>query len=253
MPEENQSVEQQFLDELKPEDNFEKPLTEAPAEEKPKEVKEEESEGFQAKNRRERRLLEQNQRLREEAIRAETRLQTIEESKKARESTEEAEYLKLVDRIYGTDTPEKREATEILKTALRGAHSSAKKEALEEWEAREQSRSQEEMKAVQQEEDTLTEDEDYLAETRGANFDDPEFRKRYYAVQERLSRKDREGNIIEFADPDAVMDFLEATAKKPESRAKELAARNMVRSGQSQPSTLEDDANWRALKQAGIF
>ncbi len=87
---------------------------------------------LKAKNRRERRLVEQNQRLREEAIATSARLQALSESKSTRESAEPAEYLKRLDRIYGDATPEAKEATELLKEAFKGVHESARKEALDE-------------------------------------------------------------------------------------------------------------------------
>lgn len=253
---ENQSESAKFLNELgieetKQESNLETPVAEPelPREDEPAKP----DQGFAAKNRRERRLMEQNQHLREEAIASQARLEAISEAQKARETTQEAEYLKLVERIYGTDTPEKREATEILKKGLQSAEERAYQRALDAFESKLDERETAESHAVQREEATLESDEAYLEDERQADFTDDDFRNRYYTTLERMSRKDGDGNIIEYADPDAVMDYLEATTRRDNSRAKELASRNMVRGGQSQPSTLEDDSAWRELRRLGIF
>jgi len=226
--------------------------------EKPLDVSEEapekeESEGeFQPKNRRERRLLIQNQRLREEAIATTARLQGIEEAKGTRENTEEADYLKLVERIYGNVTPEAREATEILKKALQGVHNSAKAEALKETvETIERERTNE-TQEVQKEENNLDEMMDELEETHNANFSDESERKGFLSLLEKVSPKDNDGNIIEYADPETVYELYESRKDKS-SKAKDLAGRSMVRSGMSQPSKIEEDATVRFLKDNGII
>lgn len=254
MAEEIKSESQSFLEELgiKEEhqpNNLEKPLTEEPAKE---ELQEEDGEQ-KAKNRRERRLLEQNQRLREEAIAAEARAQALTEAHKSHESTEEADFLKRIDRIYGTDTPEKREATEILKQSLKDAYLSAKREAVEEFETRTQERSQSEAKEDAEEERNLNAIMEHLEDSRGADFGNDAIRQGFLTLLEKISPKDKKGNIIEYADSETVWDMFDATRTRTQSRAKELANRNMVRSGQSQPSSLEDDSTWRELKRLGIF
>jgi len=89
---------EQFLKDLEPDQKsiLDTPLTpETPALEK-----EEEDTEFKAKNRRERRLLEQNQRLREETIATNARLEALAEAKQLRESEEPKEYLKRLEKIY---------------------------------------------------------------------------------------------------------------------------------------------------------
>lgn len=245
---ENQT-QAEFLKDLdiKPEDTFEKPLTEeTPAKE------ESEEEGFQAKNRRERRLLEQNQRLREEAIATTARLQGITEAQKLRETTEEADFLKMIDPIYGTDTPEKAEATNLLKKALKGLHEDAirrgKEESLQEFSSRETKADE----AVAQEEQTLDDMLNNIEDDNNIELSDTD-RKGFLTLLEKLSPKDKEGNIIEYADASTTYEIYESRKERPSNRAKELAARGQVRSGQSGASNLEVDSNERFLRENGII
>jgi len=235
--------------EVKPEDKFEAPLNpeEEPVKEEPKE------EGFQPKNRRERRLLTENQRLREEAIASAARLQGIAEAQKLRETTEEADFLKMIEPIYGNDAPEKIEATNLLKKALKGLHEDAIRKAKEATLEDISSRESRESEEIAKEEQTLEEIEERLEEDYNLDFSNESVRKGYYSLLEKASRKDNDGNIIEYADPDFIAETFISQREKSSSRAKELASRSMVRGGQSSGSKLEMDANERFLREAGII
>lgn len=243
------SEQDQFLSDLEVE-NSKEPFaslnTEATEPEKEIVVEDDE---MKAKNRRERRLLEKNQQMREEAIAAQARLQGITESQKIREDNEPAEYLKRIEKIYGTTTPEAIEATNLLKEALAGVEESATRKAVEKFEAQRQAEAQ----ATKAEEKTLDEMAERWEDEYGIDMSDSATRKAIYALTEKLSRKDSEGNIKEYPDPDGVADVFLATREKQSNRAKELSSRSMTRSGASQPSKLQEDANWQALKDAGIF
>jgi len=227
-------------------DNFDKPLEDEP--EKVTETEEEEEDGFKARNRREKRLLEKNQQLREEAIAAIARAQALDESRTTREA-EPAEYLKRIERIYGNQTPEGREATELLKEALEGVKQSVKQEWLEEQESYKGN----ERQAVRQEEDNLDSILEKVEDEYGINMDSDANRRGYLTLLERVSPKDRDGNIIEYADEDTVAELFISTREKSNSRAKELASRSMSRGGQSSGSTLEKDSTERFLRDAGII
>ncbi len=242
-----ESEQQKFLSDLdikKDDSVLEKPLTEAEPEKE-----EAEDTDQRAKNRRERRLLEQNQRLREEAIVASTRLQTLTESRNLREGATEAEYLKRIEKIYGNATPEAKEATELLKEAFIGAIKTAKEESVQEVEKLRGSESQ----AVAEEEKNLDEILDSVEEDYGINMEVAANRQGFLTLMEKLSPKDKEGNIVEYADKDAVAEVFKSTQQKDSSRAKDLASRSMTRSGQSQPSKLEADSVERELKALGII
>lgn len=248
---ENNNVQAEFLKDLdiEPEDKFEKPLTE---ETEPAKEEESEEDGFKAKNRRERRLLEQNQRLREEAIANAARLQALAEAKALREETVEADFLKAIDPIYGTDSPEKVEATNLLKKALKGAYESAKREAKEETLKEFDSRKESENNAVAQEEQTLDEMMERIEDDNNIDLSDTD-RKGFLTLLEKLSPKDQKGNIIEYADASTVYELYESRKEKPSNRAKELASRSMTRSGQSGESKLADDSTQRFLRDNGII
>lgn len=205
--------------------------------------------GFEAKNRRERRLLRKNQQLREEAIAATARAEAIAESSQFRAGTEETEYLKRVERIYGNDTPEKAEATNLLKEALEGVKQAAKDEALQEFQKERGSESL----AVRQEEQNLDNMMEEIEDDYNADFSDPNTRQGFLTLLEKVSPKDRDGNIIEFADPATTWELFESRRDRASSRAKELSSRSMTRSGQSQPSRLQDDATERFLRENGII
>lgn len=243
------SETEKFLEDLevKPDSILETPIETAPVEESAEEVEQ------RAKNRRERRLLEKNQQLREEVLMTNARLQGITEAQELRKTTEEADYLKLVDKIYGNATPEAKEATELLKEALKGVHASARKEALEEAVKTYQSERENESQAVADEEENLDEMMDGLEEDYDADFSNEATRKGFLDLLEKVSPKDRDGNIIEYADPDTTWQLYEQQRTRGSNRAKELASRSMTRSGGSQESKLTSDATERWLKENGII
>jgi hypothetical protein len=244
--------QEKFLEDLVPteDDVLNKPLTE---EISSTEEETSEDDEMKAKNRRERRLLEKNQQLREEALTATARLQGIQEAQKLRGTTEEADYLKLVEKIYGTATPEAQEATELLKKALQGVHKAAKEEALKESkESFEQERNNE-TQAVKQEEESLEDMMDNLEDSHNADFSNQTVRKGFLTLLEKLSPKDAGGNIIEYADPETVYEIFKSNMEKSNSRAKELAGRSMFRGGNSKESNLQNDSTERFLKEHGII
>lgn len=246
-----QSEQQKFLEDLgvKPEvDVLEKPLMD---ESSPEEEAEKEGD-MKLKNRRERRLDAKLQAERETNIALNSRLQTLSEVKTLRETTEEADYLKRVERIYGNATPEAKEATELLKEALKGVHESAKREAMEESLNKFEADRLKETEAVKEEEKNLDSILDSLEEDYNVDMSDTAVRTGFLTMLEKLSPKDKEGNIIEYADAKEVYELYEARREKS-SRAKELASRSMTRSGASQESKLEDDASVRFLKENGII
>jgi hypothetical protein len=242
---------QQFLDEFKPQDNdpfsfleqpVEKPAEEAKPEEPEKEVPE-------ARNRRERRLMEKLQSEREAAIALAAKLDVITQSQSTRKS-EEAEFLTVAERIYGTQTPELREATELLKTALMGVKDEAKREALAEYQRLRQEEQQSVSKAEKRIDSMLEELEDEhnveLSDAHQAEF---------LKLMERMSPKDKEGNIIEYADHHAVWDIYQEKLKaaRPASPAKDLAARAVTTGTGANDSKATDDATARWLKENGII
>lgn len=225
-------------------------LTESLVEGEPEKTETPEEDEEKLRNRQARRLNERLQKEREANIDLNARLQTITESQKLRQGTETAEYLKMLEPIYGNSEPGKAEATELLKKAFEGMKESAKKEILEE------SEKQRQIEAQSQKKDDETLDELLISieERFGVDLtDDTIARKGYLSLLQKLSPKDREGVIIEYADPVSTYEIFESRKEKQNVRAKELANRSMTRGGQSQGSKLEDDASVRFLKENGII
>lgn len=215
-----------------------------------------ESQELQLKNRRERRLAEKWQKERESNIALNARLEALSESQKIRETTEEADYLKRVAKIYGDATPEAKEATELLKEALRGVHESARKEALTEALEtfnKDKKERDDDSKAVEKEENEIEEGLERIEDEFNVDFSDQNTRKGFLTLLEKLSPKDRDGNIKEYADFITAYEVYESQKSKSSSRAKELASRSMTHGGASQESKLQDDATIRFLKENDII
>lgn len=199
------------------------------------------------RNRRERRLAAKLQQERESSIRLAERLATLSEAQKSKEDASE-DYLRSVEKIYGTDTPEAVAATELLKSALKGVAEKSKREALEEWRLEQRKAKEEEQKELE----TLDNMVDELEDTYNVELT-PTQKKGYFQLLEKMSPKDENGHVIAYADPNSVWDVFQERIKKTDNRAKELSNRSMVQSGASQGSKLTDDSHARYLRENGII
>ena len=204
-------------------------------------------------NRRERRLLERLQAEREASIQMAARLEALSEVKKATEQL--PDKIAAIERIYGVDTPETREATAILRDALLEIKEQAKREVLEEYEAR----STREQEAVAEAENILDSMLDDLEDEFNVDLTSPEAeqeRINFYRMLERMSPKDSQGDIVNYADHYAVFEAYQArkTALGTTNPAKELAARGMTDgNGGVSKSNIQTDAIERFLKENGII
>lgn len=245
MPPENQSQEE-FLKDLEPKvdaDPFNQPLVpeEAPIEETPKEDSDEEK-----SNRRTRRLETKLQAEREAGIALAARLDALTEAQKFRGET--AEVDETIARIYGTNTPEAAEATALLAKALGNVEERATKRALESFREEQQKQAD----AVQKEEQTLDSMVEDIEDEYGTTFD-ANSKKAFYQQLEKLSPKDRDGNIVAYADPRAVYEDMQSRKPAPNNRAKELASRSRTQSGASPSTTVEQTSNERWMLENGII
>lgn len=209
------------------------------------------------KNRRERRLAAKLQNEREANIALTERLKAISEYKNPQEvsKSEEEDFLKMVDPIYGTATPEAKAATELLKQALKSVYERASgniSQIREEIKRELEESSKADEESQKREEETLESIEEHLEDSHGLDFSDKETRQGYYSLLEKLSPKDGEGNILEYADPDTVAELYISQKGKKESRAKELAARSLAPSADSFQKPIEDQT-WNILRNTGIF
>lgn len=212
-------------------------------------VDDDDDENFKPKNRRERRLLRKLQAERESSIYLSGRLEARSEAERAL-TTEESDYLKGIERIYGTDSPESQLATDLLKKAITGMGKDAEERAYQRMVAERQQELAEEQEA-QAELDGFLED---IEDTYDVSLSDAQQRG-FFQLLQKMSPKDRQGNVIDYADPHAVWEiFQERMQKKPtQNRAKTLASRSMTQSGATKESTLKDDATARFLRENSII
>lgn len=201
------------------------------------------------KDRRHKRLEAKLQLERESNIALSARLQAIAEAKESQEVP--AEYLKSVERIYGTDSPEALAATELLKNALRGVKEEATNEALTKFRAEQKASSEAINKETKELDSMLDELEDDYNVDLTSDKAEP-LRKAFFKTLERLSPKDAEGNVTHYADHRAVWEEMQTKInKRTETRAKDLSSRSMVNSNATD-SKVQDDAALRFLKENGI-
>lgn len=238
--------QEQFLKDVEPqaEDLLEQPLTPEKEEEVPEKPEDDE---MKLRNRREKRLARDLQAEREAGIKMAAQLAVYSETAKFKQEAGD-DYLKSVDKIYGSETPEAVAATELLKSALKGVGEKATERALERF-REEQSKAQEAVKNEEKQLDSMIEeieDDNNLILTADQ-------KKGFFSLLERMSPKDTAGNVIHYADPNAVWEVYQSKSKKIENRAKDLSSRSMVQSGASKDSQLEDDATARYLKEQGII
>lgn len=200
------------------------------------------------KNRRERRLMRKLQSERESSIFLAGKLEAREEAK--RSVTEESDYLKAVERIYGTETPEAQLATDLLKKAIVGSREDAKREAIAEMKAERQR----ELDELRKAEDELDGFIDEIEDTYGVTLNETQ-EKSFFQLLQKMSPKDRDGKVINFADPHAVWEVFQdkLKSKGTDNRAKVLSNRSMTQSGASKESTLQDDTSARFLRENGII
>ena len=227
----------------KEESIFDKPLTtdEAPEKETPDEEQ-------IKKNRYTRRREAEAQRLRDENLQLNERVKVLSELGRFKEEVGDDDPLKKVDAIFGTDTPEKLAATNLLKEAISGMSAKAKAEALQEID----SRGEKESEAQKEADDDVDEFLD-TAEDEGLDINDDNTRKGLITLMERMSSKYNDGNVKEFADPEAVIEtYKELQKRQGSSKAKDLASRSMTRGGESQPSQLEQSAVERFMAEHGL-
>lgn len=202
------------------------------------------------RTRRERRLLRKLDDERASSIFLQGKLAAREEARVA--VTEESDYLKSVERIYGTETPEAQLATDLLKKAIIGARDDAKAQAIAE--LREERRR--EVEEVREADGQLDDIIDDLEDTYDFEFNAAQ-EKSFLQLLQKMSPKDSSGSVVSLADPHAVFEIFQERLKTAKSgtvsRAKDASARSMVQGAASAESTLKDDAATRFLKESGII
>lgn len=203
---------------------------------------------YKPKNRRERRLTQKLEAERQSAIDLAERLSRLEQARSV--SEEDADYLKGLELIYGTDSPEAIQATELLKKAITGVREDAETRAYQRF----LDSQNQELQAVAEAEEELDIILDGIEDRYKVELTEDQ-EAAYFQLMQKMSPKDKNGNVVGLADPDAVWEIFSERMNKPrtDSRAKELSARSMVQSGATKDSTLKDDAAERQLREWGIL
>ncbi len=240
---------QQFVEEFEKKNDDPFAFLENPESEKTVEVEKpaEEPTDPEPRNRRERRLMEKLQSERESGIALAAKLDAITQSQQSR--TEQAQYLDVAERIYGTQTPELREATELLKTALSGVKEEAKREALAEW----QTLRQTEQQAIASAEKRIDMILEEIEDEKNVDLTEGPHRTGFLKLLEKMSPKDSNGNVLDYADHIAVWEVYQSQIKKPVNPAKDMAARGMTQGGGTAPSTLTNEVHDRWAKENGLL
>lgn len=214
---------------------------------------EDEGEGngdLKPRNRRERRLMERLSQERESSSFLAGKLEARTEASKS--LSEESDYLKNVERIYGTDSPEAQLATDLLKKALVGMRDDAEQRAYNRL-TEDRRKEADEFKAAQTELDNIV---DEIEDEYGITLTEPQERA-FFTLLEKMSPKEKDGSVREYADTHAVwevfQDKLKARPSTETNRAKDLSSRSMVNSGSSKESNLNTDVTARFLKEQGII
>ncbi len=203
------------------------------------------------RNRRERRLEARLQAERESGIQLAAQLAA--ERGVKREETKPSDAFAAIDRIYGVDTPESREATDILKAALLDIKESAKLEA----QAAYDEKASKDAQAVQEAErmlDSMVEEIEDEFDVDLTSKEGEQARADFFKLLERMSPKDKQGNILYYADHFSVWeDYKARTQKKTDTTAKDMSARSMANGAASTASNLANDTTERYLRENGII
>lgn len=235
-----------FLDSLKQngESFSQTQQTQETVEEAP-ETTEEETEEEKPQNRRERRLRERLQSEREAAIALAAKLEAITSAQELRQQPDR--HMEAIERLYGTETPEAREATSILKTVLSSVKEEAKSEALRELRIERERERQEVAQAESQLERHIESLEDeYRVDITGQE------RTGFLKMLEKMSPKDEDGNITHYADPKAVWEVYQSSKKRDNTQAKSVASRSLATSTKS-GSNVSDDVYAQFIRDNDLY
>lgn len=240
--------EQQFKDEFTPETNEAFP---EPAKVEGEQTAENKTPfNPEYENRAARRWRERAQAEKEQNIALAARLQALSEAEKFRQEMSGKSVDERLLTLYG-DNENGRKAAQITQSLLEDAEKRAEERALNRiQEAQRQAESE-----VSENENFIEQELESLEERLGIDLtEDPENRQAFLTLVEKYSPKDREGNIKEYADFDAVAEVFMKTREKPNAINKDLSSRSMVRSGSSTTvGKAETQATENYLKNLGII
>lgn len=203
------------------------------------------------KDRHHRRIEQKLQRERESNIALAERVKVLSEVK---QFSKDAGVDERLVRLYGTEENGP-EAAKLHAALLQDLKREAKEEAVKEF----QSMQAQAVQAQREAEAFIDDELEALEEDHNVDLtsDAPAARKARRELLElvaKLSPKDEEGNVKDYADFGEAFEIYQTRKDKPDaSKAKELANRSMTKSGASAPSKLQDDAAQSYLKSIGVL
>lgn len=201
------------------------------------------------KNRHVRRLEAKVQAEREANIALAARVEVLSEAQKLRENTGTSGWEDKARRIYGNDKPENAAASDLLVDSIREATQRVREEVLEETRRERQERAQEEDKEVQTVNSYIEQIEDQYGVDFTSSDSAREKQKDFRDLWFKLSPKDSNGEVKDYADPFEVFEIFN---QRTNNRAKDLSSRGMVRSSTVETG-VSDDATTKYLRDNGII
>ncbi len=243
--------EQDFSSEVAPKEDDN--VLDVPASSENEEAAPKEEEVEPRKNRHHRRIEAKLNAEREANIHLNARLEALSEAAQFAKETGGLSVDQRLLQLYGDDE-NGRKAAQLTQSLLQDAAEKGEARALER--LREEQRN--EVAEVKREEEFIDESLEELEDESGVDLtsNSPEGRKnrtQFLNLVERLSSKDTDGNIKDYADFDEVFDVFQKTrTKNDSSRQKDAASRGQVRSGSTSVKA-GDVAQENFLKLHGII
>lgn len=205
------------------------------------------------KNRFHRRLESKYQAEREANIALAARIEAMTEAQKFSKDTNSSNVDENLIKLYGSDEKGLM-AARITQDLLNRTREEASASALEAFQEHQESLDREVQESRNELDGFLEgiEDEfnvDLTSDTPAAR----KARQGFFVTLEKMSRKNEAGQVTDYADPFSTWEVYQSQSRPDNNRAKDLASRSMVRSGASGDSKLEQTAQERFLREAGII
>lgn len=161
-------------------------------------------------------------------------------------SADVEETIKAFSTIIGNDTPEKVKALDALKRTLEGSDERASKKAIERFQKQMKEAEQQQAKEDREAADELQAGFEEIEEEHGVDLNaDTKTRTAFVEYLKKVSHKNKDGEVDQFADIPSAWETFQERAKAPQvqSRAKQLAARGMTRS--TEASQVPTGKSWK--------
>lgn len=163
----------------------------------------------------------------------------------------EDEITDVLTRIIGNDTPEKLSAIKDFKKVIMDREDRGAEKAIQAIQAERQ----EEQEVYKDAENEVEQGFENIADTFGVDLDAPQssrMRNNFIDFLAKISPKDGEGNIVEYADFETSFETFQEINKKTmpsNSRNKELASRSVSRGSDASNAPVSGDRSWKAVEK----